>query len=517
MRCLPVILALLSPLLAAERPNIVVMMADDMGFSDLGCYGSEIETPNLDRLAENGLRFSEFYNAARCCPTRAALLTGLYPHQAGVGHMTGDQGLPGYRGFLGPRTVTIAEALRPAGYRTITVGKWHVGSQRGRWPLDRGFDRFWGTPQGGGVYFKESIAIRKPRIFVDGEEEVEFPENGYVTDLFTDHAIRFVEEAVEGEQPFFLYFAHIAPHWPLQAWADDIARYAGRYEVGWDEVRAARHRRLVGEGLIDPDWKLSERDPQVADWASHDEAYRLDLAHRMAVYAAQIDSIDRNLGRLIARLEELGQWENTLFLFLSDNGCSAEGGPGGFSRGRKGVPIGAGASYASAGLEWANVSDTPFRKFKADTYEGGIATPLIVHWPEGLARRGEIEHQPGHVIDLLPTCLAVAEVEFPARRDGEATLAPEGLSLLPAFEGAPLGRGRPLAWEHRGNRAIRDGDWKAVAPHGGDWELYHLAEDRTETRDLAEAEPERLERLRTKYRAWAAKCGVEPWPLAGRD
>jgi arylsulfatase A-like enzyme len=389
---------------AAPRPNIVVILADDLGWSDIGCYGGEIETPHLDALAAGGLRFTQFYNTARCCPTRAALLTGLHQHQAGIGHMTRDDGIAAYRGFLSDRCITIAETLKSAGYVSLTTGKWHVGSAPGQWPLDRGFDRFWGTPSGGGVYFKDALQIRTEIFFVNGSERVEPPEDMYVTDTFTDRAIEFVEEAVtRTRRPFFLYLAHIAPHWPLQARPQDIAKYAGRYDVGWDVVRERRFQRQREMGLVARDMVLSPRDPQAKAWSEMPSEARRELAHRMAIYAAQVDSIDQNVGRLVARLKELGQFENTLILFLSDNGCSAEGGPGGFSRGRPDAPIGTGLSYASAGLEWANASDTPFRKFKSSTHEGGIATPLIVHWPAGIAARGQLRHQVGHVIDVMPT------------------------------------------------------------------------------------------------------------------
>ena len=361
---------------SATRPNIALIMADDMGWSDLGCYGGEIETPHLDALARDGVRFTQFYNTARCCPTRAALLTGLYQHQAGIGHMVRDDGIESYQGYLNDRCVTLAEALRPAGYTTLAVGKWHVGSAPGRWPLDRGFERFWGTPSGGGVYFKDALQIRKEVFFVDGAERIEPPDDLYVTDTFTDRALEFVEEAVtQKRRPFFLYVAHIVPHWPLQAKEQDIEKYRGRYDIGWDTVRERRFARQKEMGLLPDGTVLSPRHPQAKAWAEMPHEAREDLAHRMAVYAAQIDCVDQNVGRLVAKLKELDQFENTLILFLSDNGCSAEGGPGGFSRGKPGAPIGTGLSYASVGLEWANAADTPFRKFKMDTQEG--ASPRL--------------------------------------------------------------------------------------------------------------------------------------------
>jgi arylsulfatase len=500
---------------ADARPNIVLIMADDMGYSDLGCFGGEIETPNLDRLAANGLRFSQFTNTARCCPTRASLLTGLYAHQAGIGHMVGDYGIPSYQGYLNDRSVTIAEALRPAGYATLMAGKWHVGSAPGRWPLDRGFDRYFGTPSGGGVYFKETLQIRKEVFFVEDDERVEFPDDGYVTDLFTDHAIDFARDAASAGRPFFLYLAHIAPHWPLQALPEDIEKYEGRYDIGWDAVREARYRRQLDMGLIDPKWPLSPRDPEAKPWDAMPEDARNDLSYRQAVYAAQVDRIDQSVGRLVSALEEAGALENTIIFFLSDNGCSAEGGPGGFSRGMEGAPIGTGSSYASVGLEWANASDTPFRKFKMSVHEGGIASPFIAHWPDGIARKGAIEHQPGHVIDLMPTCLELAGAGYPADRDGVPTIPPEGRSLVPAFSGEPIDRDA-LFWEHQGNRAVRAGRWKLVAPNDQPWELYDLEADRTELDDLAAEFPEAVAELADRWQAWADRCGVEPWPVNRR-
>lgn len=514
------------------RPNIVLIMADDMGWSDLGCYGGEIETPHLDALAEGGVRFTQFYNTARCCPTRAALLTGLYQHQAGIGHMTGNDGIPSYQGFLNDRCVTIAEALRPAGYATLITGKWHVGSAPGQWPLDRGFERYWGTPSGGGVYFKDTLQVRTNVFFVDGDQRIEPPDDLYVTDTFTTKAIQFVEETVKStDKPFFLYLAHIAPHWPLQAKDEDIAKYRGRYDIGWDAVRRDRFRRQKAMGLVPEDARLSERDPRARAWDDMPEDARRDLAHRMEIYAAQIDCIDQNVGRLVAKLKELGQFENTLILFLSDNGCSAEGGPGGFSRGKPGAPIGTGLSYASVGLEWANAADTPFRKFKMHTHEGGIATPLIAHWPAGMQAgssqkqsSGRLVHEPGHVIDLVPTLLDVAGAEYPETFHSKSILPPEGRSLKPliiAEPGQALAENgatgtsahslRPLFWEHQGNKAVRVGDWKAVAPHGQEWELYNLADDRTETRNLAEKRPDKTRELAAIWQTWADRCGVWEW------
>lgn len=511
------------------RPNIVLMMADDMGWSDLGCYGGEIETPHLDSLARRGVRFTQFYNTARCCPTRAALLTGLYSHQTGIGHMTGDDGLDGYRGFLNDRCVTLAEVLRETGYATLMVGKWHVGSRPGQWPLDRGFHHYWGTPSGGGVYFREALELRKEVFFVSDEQRVEFPEGRYVTDVFTDQAINMISSTVKaGQQPFFLYFAHIAPHWPLQAKPEDIKKYAERYEVGWDEIRRRRFERQTAMGLLPPGTRLSPRDKQAESWDSLPAERRRELAHRMAVYAAQIDCIDQNVGRLVSALKELGQFDNTVFFFLSDNGCSAEGGPGGFNRDKSGAPIGTGRSYASVGLEWANAANTPLRRFKISTHEGGIATPLIVHWPAGLAAEkqtqqaarpdgsaGRLIRTPGHVVDIMPTLVELARATYPDRRGQIAVLPCEGRSLVSVLSGQKSSgendSPRSLFWEHEGNKAVRRGDWKAVAPADGDWELYRLDQDRTELLNLAADNPKELDDLIAQWRQWADRCGVVEW------
>lgn len=489
----------------APRPNIIIMMADDMGYSDLGCYGAEIDTPNIDRLASNGLRFTQFYNTGRCCPTRASLLTGLYPHQAGVGHMTGDYGVPSYQGYLNDRCLTIAEALQPAGYRTLMVGKWHVGSKRPHWPTDRGFDRFYGCPQGGGFYFRH----RPGRQLVLGDKDEPLGDDFYVTDAFTTRAIGFIKEAVADGKPFFLYVAHIAPHWPLKARARDIAKYRGRYRIGWDEIRKARYKRQLDLGVIDSRWPLTARDKTSIPWEEETQKDQMDL--RMAVYAAQIDSIDQNVGRLMAALKETGVYDNTLFLFLMDNGGCAEGGRRGFNR-KPQAKVGTADSFASYGLSWANASNTPFRRYKHWVHEGGIATPLVAHWPAGIQRRGAIEHQPGHVIDLMTTCVDLAGADYPQTRNGKPITPMEGKSLAPAFRGNTIER-EAIYWEHEGNRAVRMGKWKLVAVHKGPWELYDMEADRVETKDLAVQHPAIAKTMKAKYAAWADRAGVKPWPV----
>lgn len=493
-----------------SRPNIVLIMADDLGFSDLGCYGAEIDTPNLDRLAAGGLRFTQFYNAGRCCPTRASLLTGLYAHQTGIGLMEDDYGLPNYRGFLNRHCVTIAEMLRTGGYRTLMAGKWNVGYGKGQWPLDRGFERYFGLLRGASDYFDPRVGGRaKIGIFgLDRERFDRFDEKFYTTDAFTDFAIDRVGEvagpAAEKRQPFFLYLAYTAPHSPLQAWPEDIAKYRGRYRAGWDEVRQARHRRQIEQGIVDVRWPLTPRDPRVRAWSEITEKERDYEDLKMAVFAAQVDRLDQGVGRLMKKLAELGVEQNTLVLFLSDNGGDGE------NEGATKLPPGPKGSSHIYGRAWANVSNTPFRGYKHAMHEGGIATPMIAYWP-AVIDKPRVSNSVGHVIDLLPTCLDVAGITYPESFAGETIYWPvEGSSLLPLLR---HGRetGGNLCWEHEGNRAIREGKWKLVADHGHAWELYDMDSDRTEMHDLAATNPEYVAVLAAKYDAWTKRIGVLPW------
>ena len=503
-----------APAAEPAKPNLVVILADDMGFSDIGCYGGEIATPHLDGLAANGLRFSQFYNTGRCCPTRASLLTGLYPHQAGVGHMTADSGVPGYRGFLSDRCVTIAEVLRPAGYFTAMAGKWHVGDRERAWlPLQRGFDRFYGVPEGGGFYFK----VKKGRTVLDGNDvlysaERQTPDGWYSTDAWTEQGIRFIDEALAAKKPFFLYLAHNAPHFPLQAPPEDIARWRGKFREGWDVLRERRYRRQVELGVIDRAWPLSPRPEGVKAWDALSEAERDRFDRIMAVYAAVMERMDRSVGRLVAALKERGALDNTLLLFLSDNGGNAESGPNG-KTGGPGEP-GSADSDVFCGQSWATLENTPFRRYKHYNHEGGIATPLIAHWPARIADRGAWRRQPGHLVDIMATCVDVAGAAYPAERDGRPVLPMEGRSLAPAFDGRPIER-EALYWEHEGNAAVRAGDWKIVRlGRKGAWELYDLKADRTELNDLAAKEPGRVRELSALWDAWAARCHVVPYPGA---
>jgi len=518
--------------MADDKPNIVLILADDMGFSDIGCVGSEIRTPHLDRLAAGGLLLTQMYNAARCCPTRAALLTGLYPHKAGIGHMGAPLGGPAYQGHLRDDAVTLAEALKPAGYRTLLAGKWHVGGdydprQTDRWrpgdpgyptPLQRGFDRFWGTLDGAGSFFA-------PHFVMQDDRRIEITRDDfYMTDAVTDAAIRMVEESVAADQPFFLYLGHSAPHWPLHAHEDDIARYEDVYHQGWDYWREARYDAMLSLGVVHPRCQLSPRDSEARPWK---EAPHKDWeARRMAVYAAMIDRMDQQIGRLVATLDRLGQRHDTLILFLSDNGGCAEfmaedgwakwypehtldGRP--VTKGnRPELRPGADTTFMSYDLPWANLSNAPFRLYKHWVHEGGISTPMIVNWP-GRVRGPRLSQEACHVIDIMPTLLEAAGAAYPKEHNGHPIQPLDGESLLSLFEGHAWSRGQPLYWEHEGNAAVRLGQWKLVRRHGQRWELYDLSRDRSELNDRAQREPARMRNLARRYRNWAGEVGVEDW------
>jgi arylsulfatase len=499
-----------------SRPDILVILADDMGFSDLGCYGSEIQTPTLDRLATNGLRLTQFYNCARCNPTRAALLTGRYPHQAGMGWGP-KLNLPGYLGHLSRESVTIAEVLRAAGYGTYLSGKWHLGDGRGEWPRDRGFDRFFGLVGGAGSYW-EVLPAGEHKLALDDQPWKPDPQdkNYYFTDSVTDHAIEFVGHAARSEKPFFLYLAYTAPHWPLHARPDDIARYRGRYRDGWDKLRAARHARQIEMGIVDRSWSLPSRENGVPAWEKLTAAEQDAADLKMAVYAAMIDRMDQGIGRVIAKLRDAGRFDNTLIFFLSDNGgCSVD--PRRDTAGSDpNVPPGPARGFWGYGPPWANASNTPFRKFKQAIHEGGIATPLICHWPRGITRAGRIDTQPGHVMDIMATVLDVSGASYPATFAGHAIKPKEGLSFAAVLRGERRPEHPYLFWEHTGNQGVRAGNWKLVATRNAQagWELYDLATDRTETRDRAAEFPEKVRDLGARYERWAREVGVIPFDEA---
>ncbi len=504
---------------ASKRPNIVIIMADDMGFSDLGCYGGEIKTPNLDALAADGLRFRQFYNAGRCCPTRASLLTGLYAHQAGVGHMIRDRGRPSYQGYLNDNCVTIAEVLKTAGYSTMMSGKWHVGENRPHWPLDRGFDEYFGLISGGSNYFK-----------LDGARQMAFgntpytpPDGGsfYMTDAFSDNAVEFLQKQGHEDNPFFLYLAYTAPHWPLHAKQTDIDKYSGKYSMGWDELRKQRYKRQQQIGLRTDNWELSPRDLQVAAWEGMDDKPLWE--RRMEVYAAMVDCMDQGIGRVVEAIRELGKLENTLILFLSDNGGCHENADieQGTPRNTWGDPNampGGVDSFDGYERPWANASNTPFREFKSWVHEGGISSPLICHWPEGIKLpRGSYTDEPGHVIDLLATCVDLADAVYPEMYKEKQITPLEGKSLRSVFQSGQRAGHEMMFWEHQGNRAIRKGRLKLVAMRDPEtrgvkpWELYDLEADRCELNNLVKKLPEEAAALGEAWLDYAKKVGWVPW------
>ena len=491
-----------------KKPNIVVILVDDMGFSDIGCFGSEIPTPNLDNLAANGLRFTQFYNTARCCPTRAALLTGLYSHQTGVGHMTADDKLPGYRGRLNDQCVTLAEALKPAGYFTIMSGKWHVGQEHGVAPWTRGFNRSLNAAAGG-FYYPDN---ERAKLFLNGEQiandDKRLPKEWYTTDLWTDYGIKFIDEAAQEKKPFLLYLAHNAPHFPIQAADEDIAKFRGKYKAGWDKLREERLKRQIDMGLIKKEWLLSERPTAVKAWDTLSESEKDRFDNIMAIAAASIFAIDRSVGRLVDHLKAKGELDNTLILFMSDNGGNAESGPAG----KLNLPKGQKHTIAWTGESWANLENTPFRLFKHFEHEGGISSPFIAHWPNGIKTKGEWRIQVSHLIDVMPTCVELAGAKYPAEFKEKKILPMEGRSLVSAFENKP--ETRTLFWEHEGNRAVREGKWKLVSQGNKGWELYDMEADRTELHSLAAAMPDRVNDLTGKWNDWAKRSNVLPRPGA---
>ena len=512
---------------AAERPNVILIMVDDMGFSDLGYHGGEIDTPNLDALARGGVRFSQFYNSGRCCPTRATLMTGLHPHEVGIGHMTqppgsnrGEGRPPAYQGYLNRSCVTIAEALEGHDYATLMAGKWHLGNNaRDRWPLQRGFEKYYGCISGATRFFHPI----SPRDITLGNEQLPKPKSTtdeafYTTDAFTDYAIRFLREEQAGKKrPSFLYLAYTAPHWPLQAFEDDVAKYRGKYKMGWDKLREQRLKRQIESGLISPDWALSSRTPGIPDWDSLDEKKQDEMDLKMAVYAAMIDRVDQNVGKLVAHLKKSKTFDDTLIFFLADNGGCQEGGM-----------LGRGNFYDiekrnqehanSYGEAWANASNTPFRLYKHFVHEGGAATPFFMHWPKGIKARKDWYREPAQLIDVMPTILDLAGADYPKTYKGNDILPIDGLSLRPAFSGKPLKRGEPFFVEHENNAFVRDGKWKlvgrGVSASGGvvpsRWELYDIDKDRTETNNLAATHPERTKEMAGQWDVWANRARVYP-------
>ncbi len=525
---------------SGSRPNIVLILSDDMGFSDIGCFGSEVDTPNLDRLAKMGMRSSAWYNNPRCCPSRASIMTGLYPHQAGMGMMVSDHGRyksPAYAGDIHANTCTIPEALKKAGYQTAMVGKWHLSPEKPaggpNWPLQRGFDHYWGIVAGSSVYFYSNV-------LVDGNKDLPRVEDPilYTTDMFADHGVQFIKEMTMGTKPapFFLYAAFNAAHWPIQAPEPVIQKYANRYKGGWDKLRAERHAKQLQIGLLPKRWQMTPRDPRVPAWTeAADKEWEM---RRMAVYAAMIDILDQNIGKLIKAVEDAGQMDNTLFVFMSDNGGNAEEIGGGGGKGNSNnhhlvtgeghiadghgmvrgnfpdVMPGGANTFQSIGIPWGNCANTPFRLYKHYAHEGGISSPFIACWPKGIKGAGRIEAALGHETDLMPTFLEIAGATYSTSNTAGQIPAMVGESLVPVFEGQGRNR-KPIFWEHEGNKAVRDGKWKLVSKFPDSWELFDMEADRTELHDLADAQPERAKAMQKQWEEWGKFVGVEPWPIPG--
>jgi arylsulfatase len=536
-----------------KPPNIILIMGDDMGYSDIGCYGGEINTPVLDGLASEGLRFTQFYNVARCCPTRASLLTGLYPQQAGVGHMVNDRGTPAFKGDLSSKAVTIAEALKGAGYSTYMSGKWHVtpyvveNPDKHNWPRQRGFDKFFGMISGAGSLFD-------PRSLAEDNDYVAPREGFYCTTDFTDYAVKCIEDH-ETDKPFFLYLSYTAAHWPMHAPAEAIAKYKGKYDAGWDALRETRYNRMKEMGLVKEDWELTPRDTHVRAWDDEVPDREWEIAN-MEVYAAMVELMDEGIGQVVDILKGKGIYENTLIFFLQDNGACAEEldwvdpqpavadlvpmKPGELQTlmiptiTRDGKPVtvmkdgwpGPPESYTAYGLDWANASNTPFREYKHWVHEGGISTPLVVHWPKGINSKGEFRSEPSHLIDIMATCVDVAGGNYPTTYNDQVITPMEGRSLIPTFANQDLNR-EAIYWEHEGNRAVRMGKWKLISKadkqdsfiwdktdnlESSDWELFDMENDRTEMHDLASENTKLVAKMADMWLAWGKRTGIVPRP-----
>ena len=529
------------------RPNIVTFLFDDMGFSDLGCFGGEIETPSIDALASGGFRATQFYNTARCCPARASLLTGLYPHQAGIGMMVYRDYGDGYRGGLNDRCVTLAEVLKDSGYQTMLSGKWHAGHQPHMRPETRGFERFTGIYTHVDSYWK---VLPGCEIYRDGELLMEAgrpvnPYNSekefYTTDFFTDTAIDYIDQAAEKPDiPFFLHVCHNAPHFPLEAPDHLIEKYRGRYLKGWDRLKEEKLERMKAMGIVGSGQKMArgtgfdqaEREgfnfkppfdtEEIPKWDEHNENQKEELDFRRAMYAAQIERLDENIGRVTEHLKKKELLDNTLILIMSDNGCSGELGFYGMNwpqyqisnyeewRTRGGWSI-------SQGQCWASLSNTPLRKYKIFVHEGGIGSPFIAHWPKGISEPGRIcSDQTFHLIDIMPTLCDVAGAVYPEERSGHRTTPVQGISMVPWFtDSGKAEEARTLYWQHEVNAAIRQGNWKLVTSDDrkpDSWELYDLTEDRSESDDLSGDQPQRVEQMKAQWREWAENSDVLPWP-----
>jgi arylsulfatase len=535
-----------------KKPNIIVILTDDMGFSDIGCYGSEINTPNIDKLAKNGVRFSHFYNTARCSPSRASLLTGLYPHQAGMGHLSTENFKEeGYVDDLSKNAVTMAEVFKTAGYATYMTGKWHIAkdivnqNDIRNWPLQRGFQRYFGTLNGSGSFYDPGTLVSNNTYIAPGN-------NFYYTNAITDTAVKFINEH-KTPNPFFFYIAYTAAHWPLHAPEKEVQKYKGVYDKGWDAIRTARFYKLQKLGIISKDAVLTERGVSIPAW---ENAPMKDWqVRKMEVYAAMIDIMDQGIGKIISTLEQKGVLDNTVIFYMHDNGGCAE--PldsdqpeialtaeqqqihpfakdsifvgkkpiytrdGQFIKSGKGVMPGPANTWVTYGMEWANVSNTPFKMYKHWTHEGGIASPLIIYWPKGVKQKGAIRNQDAHLIDIMATCVDIAGIDYPKVYNGQDIQPMEGKSLVGAINNLPIKRDF-IFWEHEGNRAIKAGPWKLVSKtekskvftekDQNAWELYNMEHDPSETKNLSSQYTEKVKELSLLWEKEAIRTKALPWP-----
>jgi len=519
-----------------QRPNILLILADDLGYSDIGCYGGDIKTPNLDGLAARGIQFTHFYNTARSCPSRASLLTGLHPHQAGLGAMVDNRtDAPGYLGELNDKCVTVAEVLHSAGYSTYMTGKWHVansqdGSDKHNWPVQSGFDHYFGLISGASSYFDPKM------LAYDNDTILSTPPGFYLTNAISDTTVNFIDRHMQNspDKPFFMYVAYTAPHWPIQALPEDIARYKGRFDAGWDKLREEKLKRMTKLGLIKPEWDIKGEDQGIPAW---DEVTNQDweLA-RMEVYAAMVDCMDQGIGRIIDKLEEKGEMDNTLIIFLSDNGACAEVwtpenpwasnfGPKvtrdslivDYSNDGSKLP-GSPDTYHSYGRGWAHYSNTPFRGYKSGTYDGGISSPFIVYWSGKTVNNKTLREQLAGIVDIMPTLVEVSGAEYPDIYDGNAIIPMEGQSLVGAICNNEEIERDAYYVEHIGNRGmINNNRWKVVKSGNQLWQLYDLKNDRTETNNLSGQMPEMTKKLSDKWERWAWRARVLPKPGKKED
>jgi len=540
-----------------KKPNVIVILTDDMGYSDIGCFGSEIHTPNIDKLAMNGLRYTRFYNTARCSPSRAALLTGLYPHQAGMGHLsTENYTEDGYVDDLSKNVITMAELFKQAGYATYMTGKWHIAKNMGtttdksNWPCQRGFQRYFGTLNGSGSYYDPGTLISNNTFIAPSK-------NFYYTNAISDTAVKFIYEH-QSKNPFFFYVAYTAAHWPLHAPASEVEKYKGMYNKGWDIARQQRFEKLKKLGIISDKCVLTERGVSIPEWSK--EPLKEWQVKRMEVYAAMIDIMDQGVGRIITALEKKGILENTIIFYMHDNGGCAETldtdqpeiplttkqklkatfaadsillekkptytRDGDYVRSGRGVVPGEANTWSTYGVEWANVSNTPFREYKQFTHEGGIASPLIVYWPKGIKAKGELRKQPSHLIDILATCVDIVGLNYPTAFNGHTIQPYEGKSLVPTFTNKPIARAF-IFWEHAANRALRMNEWKLVSKTqkkkifsplvDNNWELYNIDNDPSETINVANKYPEKVKEMSAKWEAEAIRMKAKPWPWESKN